>query len=142
MLKAAFIGSDKPKTKGHKQLTKKGTMQTETSQTEKRNWTLLQRSRRWLSWKTFLGIGCVTLLATGALALAFLNPALPVSPKFTNGFADRVAWYIQHDQFKADLQTAAYSIHYVFSGPAKMQSVLVQTNPPVAGNSGVTPPKS
>ena len=117
-------------------------MQTETSQTEKRNWNFIRRCRRWLSWKTFLGIGCVALLALGTLAVVILNPALPNSPKFTHGFADRFAWYIQHDQLKADLLTAGYTLHYVFSGPAKMQSVLVQTNPPVAGNSSPTRPKS
>ena len=117
-------------------------MQTETSQTEKRNWTLIRRVCRWITWKTCLGIVCVTSLAVVTLAAALFSPALPISPKFSNGFADRFAWYIQHDQLQADLQTFGYTVHYIFSGPAKMQNVVIQTNPPVAGSSSQTPPKS
>jgi hypothetical protein len=98
-------------------------------------------SRR-ISRKARLGILGGTLLVAGALGAWALNNLMPKLPNRAQGVTDRLAWYVQHGQLKADWHTFASAVAYIVASDAEYPGATVPENPPVAGSVAPTPPKS
>jgi hypothetical protein len=117
-------------------------MQNENTMIENPEPTPSRRSFRRPSRKACLRSFGITLLVAGVLGAIALNHLMPTWPDRTQGVTDRMAWYVQHGQLKADLHTFASAVEYLATSESELPVADITTNPPVAGKVVHTAPKS
>ncbi len=94
-----------------------------------------------LSRKARLGLAGFALLVSGVLGAVGLNGILP-APVNQARVTDRVAWYVQHDQLKADLQTLSFAVGYLLESGSEISGPVAPTAPPLAQTGTQAPAKS
>ena len=97
---------------------------------------------RRLSRKARLGILATTLVLAGVMGAAAVNSVLPKPAPRAPSFRERLAWYVQHHQYKADMHTLSSVVRYIVTGDSPDPTTTSLTNLPVARNVSPTPPKS
>lgn len=117
-------------------------MQNENTMIENPEPTPSRRSFRRPSRKACLRSLSLTLLVAGVLGAIALNHLMPKWPDRSQGVTDRLAWYVQHGQWKADLHTLTSAVEYLATSESELPVADIATNPPVAGRVTPTAPKS
>jgi hypothetical protein len=121
---------------------RKGNMQNENLQNEIEQPNPSRRFYARLSTKARLGILGVALLVASGLGALALNRVMPRLPNRDQSFTERLGWYVQHGQLKADAHTVASAVGYLVRRESEMPGTVVPTNPPVAGKTTAASPRS
>lgn len=100
------------------------------------------RFYRRLSRKTRLTILGITLPVACAMAVLALNHLMPKLPNRAQSATDRLAWYVNRGQLKADLHTLASAVEYIVTSDSEFPGAARPAGQPVAGTVTPTPPKS
>ena len=80
-----------------------------------------------------------------SLALSFypaLNYLVPRGPDRTQGVTDRLSWYIQSGQSRADIRTLASVFRFVMDTDLDAGTAENYSTMPIAENASVSSPKS
>ena len=99
-------------------------------------------SDRQLRRQVFPRLLALAMLLSLALSYPALNYLVPRGPDRTQGVTDRLSWYIQSGQSRADIRTLASVFRFVMETDLDAGTAENYSTMPIAENASVSSPKS
>ena len=107
------------------------------------NQSLSSDSKKQLRWKLFPRLLALALLLSLVLCSHLaLNYLMPRGPGRTLGVTDRLTWYIQSGQSRADISTLASVLRFVMETDSDAGTAENYSTLPMAENASASSPKS